>query len=561
MAPNALALSQQTLLASPRSIAAGSTSNAPGIPGADSLLEDYELAGPTWVQPFPLTAFSSPSASSSSLSNTASESLASVSPSIVSPGISSRAQSPANPQAPQTPPLAIQEGSQATPRATRIAELYAGWQAPPPSLASIANYLEHSRETMKQWRLALRSLLRSTSELKVVLVKATTVDEGAKALLEASLRLASGSGPADYITDAAEVIDFSDNTIACRYPDITIGEAIGPGPVRAVFGRITQILAEDAQHWMKTSDDEYYTPVIPGTPVSHEDLVYFKSAGIVIRMALFWGQDLLPISPMLLALLIGGLNAATDTEFLAVAAPELAGRLATWPPPRTTITSDNQEREVYDVQNGRDPMNMIMEFVPNTQVHHIRSLTATGVAELTPHLASALLFHTQDINHPIFEALKDGLNYRARGLQEHAQGEGSSRHETLLETFEGFSVPEVVAGLCLNRRITSYADLIPLLKPTVAIQEGDPAFSYGINYQVLAERWMAALKRYLSGTGHPDHDLFSQMQADSSNAAIESAAAAGENYRSTLFLQAISDSPFIPRGRMGDDADLEVPES
>ncbi|OSC97863.1 hypothetical protein PYCCODRAFT_1471506 [Trametes coccinea BRFM310] len=374
----------------------------------------------------------------------------------------------------------------------------------------------------------------------------------------ASLRLASGRHPADYITEAAEVIDFTENSIACRYPDITIGEAVGPGPIRAVFGRIMQIMAEDAQHWMKTSDDEYYMPVIPGTPVSPEDLVYFKSAGIILRMALFWGQDLLPISPMLLALLIGGLDSATDAEFLAVAAPELAGRLATWPPPRTTVMVDGQEREIYDVQYGRDPMNMIMEFLPNTQVHHIRGLTAAGVAELTPRLASALLFHTQDINHPILEALNEGLDYRVRGLQGHAAGDGNNRHETLLQTFEGVSVPEVVAGLCLNRRITSYADLIPLLKPNVAIQEGDPTFSYGINYQVLAEHWMAALKRYLSGTGHPEDDFFTQMQADSFNVATGLAPAAGENYRSTLFLQAISDSPFIPRGRMGDDADLEI---
>ncbi|KAJ2995317.1 hypothetical protein NUW54_g7408 [Trametes sanguinea] len=348
---------------------------------------------------------------------------------------------------------------------------------------------------------------------------------------------------------------FTETAIACRSPSFTVGEAVGPGPVRAVFVRAMQFMVQDSDHWMKTSDEQYYTPVIPGTPVSAADLEYFRGCGVMLRMALFWQQDIVPVLPMLLALLVGGLEAAMDRNFLAAVAPELAQRLATWPPPR--LPSPTSGRLEYQLQLGQDPMNMIMEFIPNTQIAHIRRLSVADAEGMMLRLASELLFHTQDVEHAIFAALREGLdqkNLRREML------DGRTRTGSLLEclqTFRDVSVPQVVAGLCCNRRISSYAVLIPMLKHSMGISPNDREFHEQLDYSRLADRWMQALARYLSGTGHPNDEAFAHLQQTDSDQEI-SPASLGEAFRPTLFMQAISDSPFIPRNRSGGEAEIEI---
>ena len=51
-------------------------------------------------------------------------------------------------------------------------------------------------------------------------------------------------------------------------------------------------------------------------------------------------------------------------------------------------------------------------------------------------------------------------------------------------------------------------------------------------------RWMAALTRYLSGRGHPDHSLFATEP--------ERPDIGQDGFRSTLFLVAVTDSPYLP---------------
>ncbi|OSD00096.1 hypothetical protein PYCCODRAFT_1437649 [Trametes coccinea BRFM310] len=69
---------------------------------------------------------------------------------------------------------------------------------------------------------------------------------------------------------------------------------------------------------------------------------------------------------------------------------------------------------------------------------------------------------------------------------------------------------------------------------------------------------MDALKRYLSGTGHPNDERFAHFDGSDTGDQDISPEKLGETFRPTLFVQAISDSPYIPRGRRGGEAEIEV---
>ncbi|KAH9849990.1 hypothetical protein C2E23DRAFT_887706 [Lenzites betulinus] len=419
------------------------------------------------------------------------------------------------------------------------------------SLGDTLAYLERASEAADSWLVHLRSYQPAFPPNNVRL-EASTVEDGAKALLEAVQCLAAGT-VADLIGDTFEVLYFTEEASAARTPHVTIGDriqAVGPGPLRAVFGRALQIMVEDETHWMKTSDDCYYTPVIPGMPTVASELTYFKSCGIMLRLAFLWKQNVIPISPMLLALLIGGPEAALDRSFLAAVAPELASRLATWPPPRVP-SSTNPQRLVYDVSLGQDPMNLVMEFVANTQIAHIRSLSIDAAEELTKIISSGLLFQTREMRHPIFDALQEGLN--CRNLERVHMG--SQVTSTLLDTFDGRPVPQIIAGLCANRRIVNYAALIPMLEHQVLVDGSEPGFDSSLAYNELSTRWMQALQRYLSGTGHPNHSMFTQTPDDSNHflSARASLSPQAEAFRPTLFMQAISDSVYLPQGSSNGD--------
>ncbi|KAI0349951.1 hypothetical protein OH77DRAFT_1593900 [Trametes cingulata] len=358
------------------------------------------------------------------------------------------------------------------------------------------------------------------------------------------MKLAKGH-LADNITDEVDVLDFTAGALRFM-PSFTIGSAVGPGPLRAVFGRAIKLMVSDEGYWIKTSDDQFYTPLVPGTPLTDDDIKYWKGCGVMLRIALLWNQNILPVSPLLLALLLGGLDAATDSSLLQCITPELAARLETWPPP--LITCPNTGEMVYDVQLGRDPMNLIMQFIPNTQISRIRRLSQANSEALTMPLTTGLLFQTQEIKtdalHPIFEAMRDGLDDKGLTKWESTDDEDNSAvliESTLIQTFQeaGVTIPLVVAGLTSSRRVMSYASLIPLLKSKCRIREYHFGFNPELHYEELVERWMGWLIRYLSGSGPPDHESFNS--GDRENDAL-----ADSVLRPTLFLRAISGSEYLP---------------
>ncbi|KAI9066200.1 hypothetical protein FKP32DRAFT_1601949 [Trametes sanguinea] len=389
------------------------------------------------------------------------------------------------------------------------------------NLAHTVRYLQDAVEATDSWLAHLRSFQPIIPNDQNIQLQAPTVERGAKALLEAAKQVASGR-LADALDDDVELLYFQESSFHFHSPSFEIGQAM---------------MVTDDLHWIPTPGEGFYTPFIPGTPFSNRDITYFKACGIMLRLALLWEQDIMPVSPMLLALLIGGPEAGLDTELARVVMPSLASRLASWPPP---VVQDSMGRQVYDVHLGQDPMNLIMETIPNVQSMHVRNLTPEGAAEFGKKLVASVLFQTPDVDHPFFEALRNGLNHPT--LTRWGSGTNASV-TTLLQTFDGRPVQQIVAGLFAARRPTSYAAIIPLLDSTVIVAEDQYWYNAELSYENLAHSWMRALQRYLAGNGHPDPTMVSGLPSEVQNLP----ALLGDAFRSTLFLKAISDSYYLPR--------------
>ena len=114
--------------------------------------------------------------------------------------------------------------------------------------------------------------------------------------------------------------------------------------------------------YFKKTEDGYYTPLIPSVPITEEHQQAFHACGYMLCQALIWDFPTLPLSPLVLAYVIGGLPAAIQPSFIHSVTPEAATRLSTWPPPR-----DINNRLVLEW--GQDPMNLVIDALPNTQVN------------------------------------------------------------------------------------------------------------------------------------------------------------------------------------------------
>ncbi|KAI0325882.1 hypothetical protein GY45DRAFT_1383890 [Cubamyces sp. BRFM 1775] len=264
---------------------------------------------------------------------------------------------------------------------------------PPYTLGEALAYMQESIPVVKEWHSIIQLFLPDEyfNQLESgVLIKAPDVEVAAMGLIQAVYALASGR-PADIVDNDCEVLNVTDEMILKFQPSFAIGEARGPGPVRAVFTRALSIMLEDSSHWMKTLDDLFYTPVIPGINVTDKDKLAFHTA--------------------------------TEGLFLYAITPTLASRLSTWPPPRIPLDGSDTGETIYKVKLGRDPMNLVIEFVPYTQVSrarsviaHIRALPEDEAEHMRKKLAAGLLFQADirelqgDSQSKIFHALREGLN-------------------------------------------------------------------------------------------------------------------------------------------------------
>jgi hypothetical protein len=142
------------------------------------------------------------------------------------------------------------------------------------------------------------------------------------------------------------------------------GEGVGDGPVKSVWQALTRLIVNNLQHWMAVGDG-LFTPLILPYFSSPQDLAMFRTYGWIMQLGLLWNQEFLPFSPVLLLFLIDGFNSATNAPFVSAVAPECAARLSSWPPPMTTTLSGEPQLQVIV---GADPMNLIIDSIPNIQV-------------------------------------------------------------------------------------------------------------------------------------------------------------------------------------------------
>jgi hypothetical protein len=133
-----------------------------------------------------------------------------------------------------------------------------------------------------------------------------------------------------------------------------------------MWAALTQLVVQNNRHWMETGDGLFTPLILPFAPTDN-DLIFFQAYGLIIRTALLWRMEVLPFSPILILFLIDGFHSATDITFTNAVAPEMTARLATWPPP---LTSGSTRTPYLDIIVGQDPMNLIVEYIPNIQVCH-----------------------------------------------------------------------------------------------------------------------------------------------------------------------------------------------
>ncbi|RDX43189.1 hypothetical protein OH76DRAFT_1422087 [Lentinus brumalis] len=343
-----------------------------------------------------------------------------------------------------------------------------------PSLVATMEYMQSSVAALTTWRNRLNRLRPSV--IHSMLISADTIQSGAAAIWSMAGALAAGSWSLPDM-EGCRIYNFRAETVLQDEPRTSVGNAaVGPGPLRGMFRHAMRTMVKNGRYWIKTSCDDFYTPLISGLHLSSEDLKYFNTCG---------AMDILPVSPLFLALVLDSWAEATNNLFVHSVAPGLASRLATWPPPRVPRASNPEELE-YDVRPGQDPMNMVVEIVPNIQ------------------------------------------------------------------TFGTASIAKILTGLSASRQVHSPTPLIPLLQPKLLMAgEGAGPLDPDLDYEVLMKRWMASFTRYLYGRGHPQHDALSITAEDDPRANV-----LDEGFRATLFLTAVTESPYIPED--SDDNSIEL---
>ena len=106
--------------------------------------------------------------------------------------------------------------------------------------------------------------------------------------------------------------------------------------------------------------DNYFTPVnLPSLAIQDDDIEDFKFYGFLIRQTIFFGFDLLPISPFLLALILTeDLTLAFSPSFIQKVGNTAASRLSSWPP--IPIMQPNGTTQL-GLDLSQDPMRLLME--------------------------------------------------------------------------------------------------------------------------------------------------------------------------------------------------------
>ncbi|KAI0041084.1 hypothetical protein FA95DRAFT_771681 [Auriscalpium vulgare] len=376
----------------------------------------------------------------------------------------------------------------------------------------VAARAERALEKASTWKVTIQPLLEPDRDRPGPRISSPTIKAAAKALLSV-IKALYGSTSEDPLPPGTTVHNATKQNLMCSKWDVTvdIGAATGPGPFRAVFAELIRIMVEDLGHWVITADG-YFTPSITSIPLSPEDAIAYEAYGAIIRQGLCWDQPLLRISPFLLVLLLGSFTQAVSQELVEALAPYAAERLGTWPPP-------TRADGTLSLDAGVDPMLLLNEVEESLTIHRARQLTASEQASLTPRCKSVALFATGLVGlpgtPPAIEAMRRGLRWTfASGV-------------TFGQTFDR-DLLLIAQGLFQGRRLTHYAQLIPLLQYQVG--ENTPPDS-SFDFAASVQKWKDHFERFIQVAKDP-FDPEKQVQDDA--------------YRARLLMKSVAEWEYLP---------------
>ncbi|KIK33848.1 hypothetical protein CY34DRAFT_18118 [Suillus luteus UH-Slu-Lm8-n1] len=303
--------------------------------------------------------------------------------------------------------------------------------------------------------------------------------------------------------------------------DVSIGDGVGNGVLRSFWNEVIRIITEDSGHWQCTCDG-YWVPIVTSLPPCDEDIVAFRTYGIIFRTSLLMDLEMLPISPIILLFLISDYTTAIASSFTTTVAPIGSERLRRWPPSYVTNTATG--RLELSISPATELYSMILDIDASAQIGQLRRLPETALAELGHRLQCQTFFGNQIArdtpDHVIYSSMRQAFDCLI------------GDNVTLREHIGAQDTPSSIIGGIFGGRILSSAEqVIRLLAINVT--------PIGSSNDIIIARFKLHLERYIRGSGtptlHDGSDLFGMGSLEDDPL-----------LRAREFLRCITGSDFLP---------------
>ncbi|KAF8059317.1 hypothetical protein FPV67DRAFT_1675470 [Lyophyllum atratum] len=380
----------------------------------------------------------------------------------------------------------------AAPPVAPAAALPAVPSASQPLLPSVNRATPQDQKVFSDWTAKVKAdyltELDYDEELSII---APAADESARTFFAClKSRIARASLPTD-IPSTIIIKNFELATLFGARLRFSLGEGIGDGPATSTWAALLHLMVAKSTHWTPISENLHTPLLIPGLEPSPDDILAFKTYGMIIRLTLLHGHQILPISPYLLLHLIHTFDDAIDEDLMNKITPEIAARLATWPPQTNSASA-----AALNLEHGQDPMNLIYDWIPQLDVRHIRSFTDTSFVAVKKQLASGLLFGTIDWNsirsNPLFLAMKSGFNDVV------VESPTSLAPPPFIQSFgEAKQTLQIIHGLYIGRVVVDPTQVVDLIHISPVDHNGVE------DYATFETRALQCIARYLRGQGYP----------------------------------------------------------
>ncbi|KAF5381596.1 hypothetical protein D9615_005530 [Tricholomella constricta] len=398
-----------------------------------------------------------------------------------------------------------------------------------PAMPSTALAPQDDLDTLEIWSDEVAALFLTELDYDEELcIYAETTDEAAHAFFSNIISCIGCRPPPLNLARTLSIQNFNIATLFGSRLRVSLGEGVGNGPARSTWAALLRLVVNNSTHWTRISDDLYTPLLVPGLVPSAGDILAFTAYGMIMRLTLLHRHPITPISPFLLLHLIHKFNGTTDEDLIRKTVPNIANRLATWPP--RTITDDSGN-STLSLPQGQDPMSLIYELIPNVTASYIRSLTSSSLDAIKRQLTSGLIFGTTDWasihQNPLFVALKSGFDDQfVEGSPAHASSEALS----FIKSFGEYEQTlRIVNSLYLGRVVVHPDQVIQLIRVSNTNLEGNEAQNH------LEALCLQSIARYLRGRGYPTGEGSEDRDPPSNHPA----------FRAREFLKAVTGSEYL----------------